>query len=85
MNLQDVKPGDFVTRMLCGTPMQLKVSEVTDDRIVCGPWKFCKKTGAEIDEDLGWGRSGTGSFLQHDGIGKTVHVAQKEDASDGVA
>lgn len=68
--LKDVKPGDVVTRMLAGTiPMKLNVTEVTDDIIYCGPqgigYVFDKKTGAEIDEDLGWGPPPkiTGSYL----------------------
>jgi hypothetical protein len=45
--------GDEVTRMLGGTvPMKLKVTAITDERIICGPWEFDKKTGAEIDEDF---------------------------------
>lgn len=63
---EDVKVGAVVTRMLAGTiPMRLTVSEVTNDRIICGDWEFDKATGAEIDEYLGWGTppSMTGSFL----------------------
>ena len=63
----DVKVGETVTRMLAGTiTMELKVSEVTDERIICGPWEFCASTGAEIDDDLGWGPPplATGSDLQ---------------------
>ena len=65
--LNQIKNGDYVTRMLAGTaPMELKVTEVTEDLIVCeGGWKFDRKTGAEIDEDLDWGPppQHTGSFL----------------------
>ena len=43
-------------------PMLLKVSKATRDRIVCGAWEFDRATGAEIDEDLGWGPGGTGSW-----------------------
>ncbi len=61
-----VSKGDEVTRMLAGVvPMKLLVTEITDTRIVCGPWEFDRKTGAEIDEELGWGPdTKTGSFLQ---------------------
>jgi len=55
-----------VTRMLAGTiPMELTVTELTDDIITCGAWTFCRHTGAEIDEDLGWGPPPlrTGSYL----------------------
>lgn len=65
MNLSDIKPGDKVVRMLGGTiPMQLKVSAV-DEYIHCGPWKFSKANGAEIDEELGWNEKQTGSFLKY--------------------
>jgi hypothetical protein len=79
MKLSDVKPGDIVTRNMCGLPMELKVSEVTSDRIKCGPWEFDKSTGAEIDEDLGWGARATGSYLVHDGIGTSVRIVQEGD------
>ena len=62
-----IKSGDRVTRMIGqGVPMDLKVSEVTDTEIICGPWKFCKVTGAEIDDDMGWGAPPlpTGSYLE---------------------
>lgn len=57
--------GDIVTRMLAGTvPMELRVTEITDDKIVCGWWTFDKNTLGEIDEDLGWdGVTNTGSYL----------------------
>lgn len=71
MDLKNVKVGDRVTRMMGGEiPMDLKVSEVTDKLIICGPWSFDRETGAEIDEDLGWNVDRTGSYLQHDGIVK---------------
>jgi len=63
----NIKVGDTVTRLLAGTiPMELKVTEVTDDRIVCGGWEFDKATGVEIDEELGWGPPPkmTGSFIK---------------------
>lgn len=45
--------GDKVTRMLCGViPMDLKVTELTEDIIVCGAWTFARKTGHEIDEEI---------------------------------
>jgi len=45
--------------------MRLKVTQLTADRIICGAWEFDRRTGAEIDEYLGWGPSGvTGSFLE---------------------
>jgi hypothetical protein len=63
----DVAVGDVVTRMLAGVvPMRLTVTEVTEDRIICGGgWEFDRATGAEIDDDLGWGPAygATGSYL----------------------
>ena len=45
--------------------MRLKVTQLTADRIICGGWEFDRQSGAEIDEDLGWGSGGvTGSFLE---------------------
>jgi len=67
--------GDKVTRFLGGIPMDLKVTEITDDTIVCGPWTFDKKTGAEIDEEIGWGpptpeepNRMTGSYIKMPGV-----------------
>jgi hypothetical protein len=67
--LAEVSVGDTVTRLLGGEiPHGLKVSEVTDTLIVCGPWTFDKATGAEVDEDLDWGPlpKHTGSFLKQE-------------------
>jgi hypothetical protein len=63
---ENLKVGDVVTRMLAGTiPVRLTVSAITDRNITCGAWEFDKATGAEIDEDLGWGPPPlmTGSYL----------------------
>jgi hypothetical protein len=55
-NLRDIQPGDEVVRWLCGTiPQDLKVTEVTEDKIICGPWEFDRTFGAEIDDDIGSG------------------------------
>jgi hypothetical protein len=62
---EDVKPGDKVIRMLAGTiPMELTVQNVSDTTIDCG-WTFDRKTGAEVDEELGWGPPPkmTGSYI----------------------
>jgi phage-related minor tail protein len=65
MKFENIKIGDTVTRLLGGkVPMQLRVSKVTEDLIECGPWKFLKATGGEVDEDLGWDGYNTGSILQ---------------------
>lgn len=63
----NVKLGDTVVRMLAGAiPMKLVVSEVTEDIITCGDYTFDRKTGAEIDDELGWGpKYGyTGSYVK---------------------
>ena len=53
MKFEQIEVGDIVTRMLCGTiPMKLKVTEVTDDKIVCGWWDFARHTGIEIDDEI---------------------------------
>ncbi len=64
MKLEGIEVGDEVIRLLGGEiPMPLTVDKVTDALIICGPWEFDKKTGAEIDEELGWNTSQTGSYL----------------------
>jgi hypothetical protein len=63
--LQSLKVGDTVTRWLAGDiPMNLIVAALTDDIVDCG-WTFCRQTGCEIDDDLGWGPPPkmTGSFI----------------------
>ena len=65
--LAEIAVGDFVLRWFVGIPkpMRLKVTQITADRIICGAWEFDRQSGAEIDEDLGWGPGGvTGSFLE---------------------
>lgn len=53
MNDYNFEKGDEVTRMLAGTiPMQLKVTEVTETKLICGAWEFNKETGHEIDDDI---------------------------------
>jgi hypothetical protein len=73
MTFEHILPGDTVCRLLGGMiPMDLLASEVTDTEILCGErnvgWMFCRKTGAEIDPELGWGAPPlhTGSFLVED-------------------
>lgn len=64
-----MKVGDVITRMLAGTiPMKLKITEITDDQIICGAWQFDKATGAEIDDHLNWGPPPkmTGSFIKYE-------------------
>lgn len=65
MTFENVEVGDTVTRLICGIiPMELKVTKVDDNLIHCGAWTFDRVTGAEVDEDLDWGPSGTGSVLK---------------------
>lgn len=64
---ENIKIGDPVIRLLAGTvPMKLLVTEMTEDTVVCGWWTFDRATGAEIDEDLGWGATPlhTGSYIK---------------------
>jgi hypothetical protein len=65
--LLSVLVGDTVLRWFggMGAPMRLRVTAVTEDRIICGPWEFHRATGAEIDDLLGWGpASATGSIIR---------------------
>lgn len=59
-----LKVGDTVTRMLSTIPMQLKITKITDSRIICGEWEFSKRNGAEMDEYMGWNEEQTGSYLK---------------------
>ena len=73
MNLSEIKTEDKITRMICGTmPMELKVSQVTEDFIYCGPWKFLRASGGEVDEDLGWDGYNTGSFIKDSPMFKEI-------------
>jgi hypothetical protein len=65
-DLSGVQVGDECQRVFRGESLMiLRVTEVTDDLIICGPWTFDRATGAEIDEDLNWGPSTkTGSVLK---------------------
>jgi len=62
--LHALKLGDQVHRMLGPVPMLLKVTSLTQDRITYGLWEFDRQTGAEIDDELGWGPLGTGSWVR---------------------
>jgi hypothetical protein len=65
--MNSIEIGQFVTRMLAGEiEMQLRVTAITEDRIICGGWEFDRLTGAEIDDDLGWGPPPrmTGSYIK---------------------
>lgn len=65
--LHDLQKGDIAVRWMSNIhPQELKVTHIDEDlnTIHCGPWTFCRDTGAEIDEDLRWGQQGTGSVLR---------------------
>ena len=64
--LKSVAVGDSVVRQLGadGPEMILKVTAVIADRIICGPWEFDRRTGGEIDDDLGWDGVRTGSVIR---------------------
>ncbi|MES2729972.1 MAG: hypothetical protein V4621_07780 [Pseudomonadota bacterium] len=67
--LNDLAVGDVVTRYVSAAkiPMCLKVSAIDDNLIHCGPWKFNKSNGAEVDLELGWdGVTATGSIIVPD-------------------
>jgi hypothetical protein len=46
-----------------GVKMQLKVTGIVGRRIICGPWEFSSRNGAELDDMLGWDEQQTGSML----------------------
>ena len=77
MGFENLQVGDVVVRMLAGTlPMKLQVSDITDQLIICSAWQFDKVTGAEIDEELGWGPPPlmTGSYIDPS---QTEHGVQR--------
>ena len=52
-NFRHFKKGDKVRRMLAGVkPLDLIISEVKDDLIICGWWTFDRDTGIEVDDDI---------------------------------
>lgn len=61
-----VKVGDVVQRYLAGDVpfMELVVTDVDDSLVHCGDWTFDRQTGAEVDDVLGWGPNGTGTYLK---------------------
>jgi hypothetical protein len=61
-----LKVGDEVIRWLAGEiPHRLKVTKISKGIVSCGDWTFDERTGAEIDDDLGWGPPPkmTGSYI----------------------
>jgi hypothetical protein len=68
-DFSDIDPGEWVTRVLAGSiRMRLVVTEVLGPMLVCGDWMFDRRTGMEVDPELGWGpETGvSGSFLERD-------------------
>jgi hypothetical protein len=63
-SLNDLQVGDTVIRDLGGVTMLLQVTNVTPSEIHCGHWIFSRRTGGEIDADLGWDEANTGSFIR---------------------
>ena len=63
--MKTIRVGDIVRRKLGGAvKCDIKVTEIDDTYIHCGPWKFLKTNGAEVDEDCDWdGITQTGSYL----------------------
>ena len=72
----DIRVGEFVTRMLGFTiPMSVRVTKITDTLIICGGdetdhtgYWFDRRTGVEVDEEIGWGPQFrfSGSFIDVD-------------------
>lgn len=76
MELRNLKVGDVVERYMGGqVAMELIITEVTDDRIICGPWEFDRTYGYEIDEDLGWGAVRGGAIV----TGSTIQPKEEHD------
>ena len=57
MNLKNIIAGDMVRRNMLGVELPLIVSAVTKDKIICGPWEFCRETGDEIDAEMSYSPS----------------------------
>ena len=53
--LLNVHVNDIVIRNLADLEMKFRVTDVTDNQIICGDWTFDRKTGLEEDPDLEWG------------------------------
>ena len=68
MSFAYLKPGDKIVRLIAGSvPMTMVVDRIESNLIhMHGGWTFDVNTGAEVDEDLGWGNEHTGSFLVGD-------------------
>lgn len=66
--LKNLRVGDPVTRWFALSPLDLTVTAIGPGPLLwAGPWSFDPTTGAEVDEDLGWGNEVTGSFIRRPG------------------
>ena len=62
--LSDIKIGDTITRTISESiDMSLPVTNITEDKIVCGDYEFDRETGMEIDELLGWDKYNSGTRI----------------------
>ena len=65
--LSSLKPGDPVERRFSadGPGIALVVTQIIQTRIICGTYVFdVAITGAEINEELGWGVGNTYSYIR---------------------
>jgi len=50
--LSSLKEGDIFIRLFSGViPMEMRVTSITNDEIISGPWKFHRITDGRYDED----------------------------------
>ncbi len=64
--LEDLRPGDRVLRSIADGPATaMTITAIEQGVVSCGPWRFDAATGAEIDDELGWGPppGTTGSYI----------------------
>lgn len=84
MPVKNLSVGDMVHRHLGDGSffMELEITAITDDRIICGDWKFSRRNGAEIDEELGWDEHHTGTYLKEIVDANKVVVELHNEAED---
>jgi len=82
--LRDKEVGDVVVRNLCGAKHELKITKITEDVVHCGPWRFCRTSGMEIDDDCRWGPEfgRTGSVLEQEKAKGTRQVPQEQPKTE---
>lgn len=65
MNLKNLKVGDQVTRVLAGmVEMDLTITSISLEHIICDDWIFDISTGLEIDDVLNWDSNFSGSYIK---------------------